>query len=138
MEMEHKHTIEQYKEKGVSVEEVARHIAEDHLKENPNYYKILRKLKLAKGGVIVCRRCSNDWESNEKNKFRFVCKKCGTNNKKYYTSSTEKKKFEDGGSIMTRDIKIVKKELESAKEEKAELSKQYHKFRHELLQQTLS
>lgn len=104
MEMEHKHTIEQYKEKGVSVEEVARHIAEDHLKENPNYYKILRKLKLAKGGIIVCRKCSNDWESNEKNKFRFVCKKCGTNNKKYYTSSTEKKKFEDGGSINSKPI----------------------------------
>jgi hypothetical protein len=47
-ELEHRDTIAKFKKQGVSDKEVARKIALDHLKENPNYYKVLKKLKLKK------------------------------------------------------------------------------------------
>jgi ribosomal protein L37AE/L43A len=86
MEMEHAKTIQAYKKSDVSVKEVARQIAKDHLKENPNYYKILTKLKLAKGGEVVCRSCGNNWLKHQKNVDMnvFECDKCGNNNHKFY------------------------------------------------------
>lgn len=86
MEMEHAKTIQAYKKSDVSVKEVARQIAKDHLKENPNYYKILTKLKLAKGGEVVCRSCGNSWLKNQKDVGMnvFECDKCGNNNHKFY------------------------------------------------------
>jgi hypothetical protein len=38
-EMEHSETIKKYMKKGVSVKEVARSIARDHIKIDPNAYK---------------------------------------------------------------------------------------------------
>lgn len=81
MEMEHAQTIQAFKKDGLSVKEVARKIAKDHLKENPNYYKILTKLKLAKGGELICRSCGNSWLSESK---VTTCVSCGSDNSKYY------------------------------------------------------
>lgn len=81
MEMEHAETIKAFKKDGLSVKEVARKIAQDHLKENPNYYKILTKLKLAKGGEVVCRSCGNSWKSESK---VTTCVSCGNDNSSFY------------------------------------------------------
>lgn len=81
MEMEHEDTIKKYAKEGVPLKVVARDIATDHLKENPNYYKILTKLKLAKGGQIVCRSCSNDWIKKDDS---YVCDSCGEDNTSFY------------------------------------------------------
>lgn len=86
IEMEHAQTIEEYKKSGISVKKVAQKIAKDHLKENPNYYKVLTKLKLAKGGEIVCRSCGNNWQKHQKDVGINVyqCEKCGSQNTKFY------------------------------------------------------
>jgi len=86
IELEHASTIESFKNQGISVKAVAQKIAKDHLKENPNYYKILTKLKLAKGGEVVCRSCSNSWLKHHKDVGMnvFDCEKCGNNNHKFY------------------------------------------------------
>jgi hypothetical protein len=88
MEMEHAKTIKAYKKSGVNIKEVARQIAKDHLKENPNYYKILTKLKLAKGGEVVCRSCGNTWLKDQKDVGMnvFECEGCGSENSKFYKS----------------------------------------------------
>ena len=85
-ELEHSDTIKSFTKTDVSVKEIARKIAIDHLQENPNYYKILTKLKLAKGGEVVCRSCSNSWSKHHKdvNMNVFDCEKCGNNNHKFY------------------------------------------------------
>lgn len=86
IELEHASTIESFKKSGISVKAVAQKIAKDHLKENPNYYKILTKLKLAKGGEVVCRSCGNSWLKHHKDVGMNVyeCDKCGNNNHKFY------------------------------------------------------
>ena len=85
MEMEHAETIKAFKKDGLSVKEVARKIAQDHLKENPNYYKILTKLKLAKGGELVCRSCANSWFKEQKDVGMnvFECDTCKSDNSKF-------------------------------------------------------
>lgn len=86
MELEHSDTIKKYMKSGMTVEQVARSIAKDHLNENPNYYKILKKLKLAKGGEIVCRSCGNSWLQHQKDVGMnvFECESCGSQNFKFY------------------------------------------------------
>jgi hypothetical protein len=86
MELEHSDTIKKYMKSGMTVEQVARSIAKDHLNENPNYYKILKKLKLAKGGEIVCRSCGNSWKQHQKDVGMnvFECESCGSQNFKFY------------------------------------------------------
>lgn len=54
-EYEHAKTIAKFKREGVSVRDVARSIAEDHLKEDPHYYSKLEKMegkKFATGGIV--------------------------------------------------------------------------------------
>ena len=46
IEMEHKETIAKFKKEGMSDREVAMMIAADHLKEDPNYYKKMKKAGL--------------------------------------------------------------------------------------------
>lgn len=84
MELEHSDTIRKYMKNGLTVEQVARSIAKDHLNENPNYYKILSKLKLAKGGKIVCRSCGWDWSVENGGNDPHICHKCGNDNAKFY------------------------------------------------------
>lgn len=86
MELEHSDTIKKYMKSGMTVEQVARSIAKDHLNENPNYYKILKKLKLAKGGEVVCRSCGNSWLKHQKDVGInvFECESCGSQNFKFY------------------------------------------------------
>lgn len=55
-EYEHAKTIAQFKREGVSVRDVARSIAEDHIKEDPHYYSKLEKMegkKFATGGLVT-------------------------------------------------------------------------------------
>jgi hypothetical protein len=44
-EMEHADTINKYKRKDITTKQVARAIATDHIKENPNYYNYLRAME---------------------------------------------------------------------------------------------
>ena len=44
-EMEHADTINKFKRKDISTKQVARAIATDHIKENPNYYNYLRAME---------------------------------------------------------------------------------------------
>ena len=102
IEMEHAKTIAEFKKQGISLKEVARKIAKDHLKENPNYYKIISKLKLAKGGEIVCRSCGNSWLKHQKDVGInvFECDSCGSQNSKFY---------KEGGNINSDKIYLVGK-----------------------------
>lgn len=55
-EYEHAKTIAKFKRKGVSIRDVARSIAKDHLKEDPKYYSKLEKMegqKFEEGGLIT-------------------------------------------------------------------------------------
>lgn len=55
-EYEHAKTIAKFKREGVSVRDVARSIAEDHIKEDPHYYSKLEKMegkKFATGGLVT-------------------------------------------------------------------------------------
>ena len=99
IEMEHAKTIEEYKKSGISVKEVAQKIAKDHLKENPNYYKVLTKVKLAKGGEVVCRSCSNTWKKHQKDVGMnvFQCDSCGGENSKFYAKGTKIPSKNSGG-----------------------------------------
>ena len=45
VEMEHKDTIEKFKKAGMKDVDVARMIAIDHLKEDPNYYTKLKEVE---------------------------------------------------------------------------------------------
>jgi len=53
-EMEHKDTIEKFKRPEISDKEIAKSIAEDHLKEDPNYYTKLSEMegKMALGANV--------------------------------------------------------------------------------------
>jgi hypothetical protein len=54
-EMEHKGTIDRFKREGISDKDVAKSIAEDHLKEDSRYYTKLLEMesKMATGGLII-------------------------------------------------------------------------------------
>ena len=93
IEMEHAKTIAEFKKQGISLKEVARKIAKDHLKENPNYYKIISKLKLAKGGEVVCRSCGNSWLKHQKDVGMnvFECDSCGSQNSRFYKKGGQTK-----------------------------------------------
>ncbi len=54
-EMEHKDTIDKFKRAGVSDKDVARSIAQDHLKEDPKYYTKLMNMenKMEEGGNVI-------------------------------------------------------------------------------------
>lgn len=100
MEMEHSDTIKLFVKDGVTVKNVARKIAKDHLTENPNYYKILTKLKLAKGGEIICRSCGWDWHEKNAGTDKYICHDCNSDNSAYYkkgglTPNMTKKEIED-------------------------------------------
>ena len=88
IEMEHASTINEFKKSSIPIEAVARKIAKDHLKENANYYKIIKALKLAQGGEVVCRSCSNKWKPNLRYEKTLVCKNCKSNQEKYYAIET--------------------------------------------------
>ncbi len=100
MEMEHSDTIKSFVKDGVTIKDVARKIAKDHLTENPNYYKILSKLKLAKGGEIICRSCGWDWHEQNAGTDKYVCHDCNSDNSAYYkkgglTANMSKKEIEE-------------------------------------------
>lgn len=136
MEMEHAKTIQAYKKSGVSVEQVARQIAKDHLKENPNYYKILTKLKLAKGGEVVCRSCGNSWSKPQKNVGMnvFECDNCGSQNSKFYKvggltpnmTKSEIKAFYDSPEGKKLDAETYKKWISLVNMSKSELQNFYN------------
>lgn len=92
-ELEHSDTIKSFSRADVSVKEVARKIAIDHLRENPNYYKELAKLKLAKGGNI------NDMSPSEL--------------KKFYTSPEGKKLDAETYAEWKRLVNMTKSELQA-------------------------
>jgi hypothetical protein len=96
--------------KGYTVEQVAKSIAKDHLQENPNYYKILNKLKLAKGGEVVCRSCSNSWftYSKEVGQQVYTCDKCKSDNKKYYVKNSSN--VLSKGGVLSTDKKELYRE----------------------------
>ena len=100
IEMEHAKTIRQFKNKNTDVRQVAHQIAKDHLKENPNYYKIITKLKLKTGGEIVCRSCGEDWIESTANKY--MCPKCKSDNKNFYKSGGGK--IEDSNGYLSYTI----------------------------------
>ena len=95
-ELEHAETIKEYMREGFTVEEVAKSIAKDHLQENPNYYKILNKLKFAKGGEVVCRSCGNHWHIHQKDVGMNVyeCSSCGNHNSQFYKKQQPEKNNE--------------------------------------------
>lgn len=100
MEMEHSDTIKSFVKDGVTIKDVARKIAKDHLTENPNYYKILSKLKLAKGGEIICRSCGWDWHEQNAGTDKYICHDCNSDNSAYYkkgglTANMSKKEIEE-------------------------------------------
>lgn len=109
MELEHADTIEKYKKQGISTKTVARSIAQDHLKENPNYYKILSKLKLAKGGEIVCRSCGESWKKTNKSGSLFECQKCGSNNARFYKQGGKTDPCWDGYEMIGMKTKSGRK-----------------------------
>lgn len=128
-ELEHTDTIEKFKKQGVSDKEIAKQIALDHLKENPNYYKILRKIKLAKGGELVCRSCSNSWNKAHKKAGMNVyeCDKCGSENSKYYRTggAVENKKevYDEWKSLVNMSSSELESFLKTEDGKKAGLSK---------------
>jgi hypothetical protein len=130
IEMEHAQTIEQYKKSGISVKEVAQKIAKDHLKENPNYYKVLTKLKLAKGGEIVCRSCGNNWQKHQKDVGMNVyqCESCGSQNAKFYkkggqTAITDKEEiYKEWKTLVNMSKSELQEFYNSAEGKKAGLS----------------
>lgn len=103
IEMEHAKTIRQFKNKNTDVRQVAHQIAKDHLKENPNYYKIITKLKLKTGGEIVCRSCGEDWIEPTANKY--MCPKCKSDNKNFYKSGGQTKAQQNKIGVVMHEFK---------------------------------
>ena len=136
IEMEHAKTIAEFKKQGVSLKEVARKIAKDHLKENPNYYKIILKLKLAKGGEVICRSCGNSWLKHQKDVGMnvFDCDTCGSQNSKFYKkggltpdmTKAEIKEFYDSPEGKKLDAETYKEWKTLVNMSKAELQKFYN------------
>lgn len=136
IEMEHAKTIAEFKKQGISLKQVARKIAKDHLKENPNYYKIITKLKLTKGGEVVCRSCGNSWHKNRKDVGMnvFECDSCGSQNSKFYKkggltpnmTKAEIKEFYDSPEGKKLDAETYKEWKTLVNMSKAELQKFYN------------
>lgn len=104
-ELEHAETIKDYMREGYTVEQVAQSIAKDHLQENPNYYKILNKLKFAKGGEVVCRSCGWHWLESEGGSDTYVCHKCSADNTKFYLKE-KPKKLSRGGALTSEQEEL--------------------------------
>ena len=134
MEMEHQNTINSFKKSGVTTKEVARRIAQDHLNENPNYYKIISKLKLAKGGEIICRSCGWDWHEKNAGTDKYICHECNEDNSAYYKkggitanmSKSEIEEFYDTPEGRKLDAETYKKWKSLVNMSKAELQKFYN------------
>ena len=126
-ELEHTDTIAKFKKQGVSEKEIARQIALDHLKENPNYYKILRKIKLSKGGEIVCRKCSWSWLKKDGGNDMHVCHKCGFDNENFYKKggAVENKKevYDEWKPLVNMSSSELKSFLKTEDGKEAGLSK---------------
>ena len=89
IEMEHAETIKKFMRDGVSVKEVARAIAIDHLEESPTYYEDLKEEYSIGGGVsdrIECHnpKCNWNWSVESGGDDLYVCHKCNTDNEKFY------------------------------------------------------
>ena len=89
IEMEHAETIKKFMRDGVSVKEVARAIAIDHLEESPTYYEDLKEEYSIGGGVsdrIECHnpKCDWSWSVESGGDDLYVCHKCYTDNEKFY------------------------------------------------------
>ncbi len=129
-ELEHSDTIAKFKKQGVSDKEVARKIALDHLKENPNYYKVLKKLKLKKGGEIVCRSCGWSWleSENPKGENLYKCHKCNSDNKNFYKTggAVENKKevYDEWKTLVNMSASELKEFLKTEDGKKAGLTKE--------------
>ena len=129
-ELEHSDTIDKFKKQGVSDKEVARKIALDHLKENPNYYKVLKKLKLKKGGEIVCRSCGWSWleSENPKGENLYKCHKCNSDNKNFYKTGggveNKKEVYDEWKTLLNMSASELKKFLETEDGKKAGLTKE--------------
>ena len=99
IEMEHAVTIKKFMRNGVTVREVARAIAIDHLEESPTYYEDLKE-EYARGGSVKkenlarihCHnpKCNWSWKVKDGGDDLYICHKCFTDNEKYY---------EKGGSV---------------------------------------
>jgi hypothetical protein len=126
-ELEHTDTIAKFKKQGVSEKEIARQIALDHLKENPNYYKILRKIKLSKGGEIVCRKCSWSWLEKDGGNDMYVCHKCGFDNENFYKKGgaieNKKEVYDEWKSLVNMSSSELKSFLKTEDGKEAGLSK---------------
>lgn len=129
-ELEHRDTIAKFKKQGISDKEVARKIALDHLKENPNYYKVLKKLKLKKGGEIVCRSCGWSWLESENpiGENLYKCHKCNSDNKNFYKTggAVENKKevYDEWKTLVNMSASELKKFLETEDGKEAGLTKE--------------
>jgi hypothetical protein len=126
-ELEHTDTIAKFKKQGVSEKEIARQIALDHLKENPNYYKILRKIKLSKGGEIVCRKCSWSWLEKDGGNDMYVCHKCGFDNENFYKKGgaieNKKEVYDEWKSLVNMSSSELKSFFKTEDGKEAGLSK---------------
>ena len=129
-ELEHRDTIAKFKKQGISDKEVARKIALDHLKENPNYYKVLKKLKLKKGGEIVCRSCGWSWLESENpiGENLYKCHKCNSDNKNFYKTggAVENKKevYDEWKTLVNMSASELKEFLKTEDGKKAGLTKE--------------
>ena len=114
-ELEHRDTIAKFKKQGVSEKEIARQIALDHLKENPNYYKVLKKLKLKKGGEIVCRSCGWSWleSANPKGENLYKCHKCNSDNKNFYKKGSTISELVFGSEYSGKTIQNIVSQYDS-------------------------
>lgn len=129
-ELEHRDTIAKFKKQGISDKEVARKIALDHLKENPNYYKVLKKLKLKKGGEIVCRSCGWSWLESENpiGENLYKCHKCNSDNKNFYKTggAVENKKevYDEWKTLVNMSASELKEFLKTEDGKEAGLTKE--------------
>ena len=99
IEMEHDVTIKKFMRNGVTVREVARAIAIDHLEESPTYYEDLKE-EYARGGSVKkenlarihCHnpKCNWSWKVIDGGDDLYVCHKCFTDNEKFYVNTDKK------------------------------------------------
>lgn len=71
---------------------------------------------LAKGGtvnqLIVCRSCGWNWDTSDSDESdKYVCHKCGFDNRTFYDSDFIGQKMSDGGKITSRNIDETFKRL---------------------------
>ena len=126
-ELEHSQTIDKFKKAGVNKKDVAKQIALDHLKENPNYYKILRKIKLSNGGEIVCRKCGWNWLEKDGGSDKYVCHKCNFDNGIFYKNGgaieNKKEVYDEWKSLVNMSSSELKSFLKTEEGKEAGLSK---------------